>query len=80
MFGRISFVLGALLGAVAAVAVAVAVVLAVPGATTPTPPPKPTAVVLPQDTSPPLPVITAAPSGGPDVVRPSSSIAPFGDQ
>jgi hypothetical protein len=70
---------GALAGVVAALIVAVVVIMALPAATTNLPP-KPTPVILQQDTATPLPIVTLRPSGAPDVALPSASIAPFGDQ
>ena len=66
------------MGVVAALIVAAAVVITLPGATT-TIPSKPTPVILPHETSTPLPVITPAPSGA-NLALPSASLAPFGDQ
>jgi hypothetical protein len=79
MLARMNLIIGAVAGVVAALVVAVVVIIALPGATVNVPP-KPTPVVLPQDTSTPLPIVTIRPSGAPDVVIPSASIAPFGDQ
>ncbi len=79
MSNRMSLVLGAFTGVLAALLVAVAVVMAWPGVTPATPVP-PTPVILPTDTPTPLPVITAAPSGTIQIGVPSQSIAPFGDQ
>ena len=78
MFERMNLLFGAVAGVVAALVVAVVVIIALPGATINVPA-KPTAVILPQDTPTPLPLVTAAPSGI-NVVQPSTSIAPFGDQ
>jgi hypothetical protein len=78
MFGRLSLVFGAVAGVVAALLVAAVVIIALPGATINVPQ-EPTAVILPQDTPTPLPVATPEPSGV-NVVQPSTSIAPFGDQ
>jgi hypothetical protein len=79
MLGRMNLLFGALAGVVAAILVAVIVVVALPGSNV-TVPPKPTPVILPQETGTPLPIVTVRPSGAPDVVLPSASIAPFGDQ
>jgi len=79
MLGRMYLLVGALLGIVVALVVAVAVVLALPDTATSLPP-KPTPVILPQDTPTPLPLVTLRPSGAPEVAIPSASIAPFGDQ
>ena len=79
MLGRMYLLFGALAGVLAALIVAVVVIIALPAATT-NMPPKPTPVILPQDTATPLPVVTLRPSGAPNVALPSTSIAPFGDQ
>jgi hypothetical protein len=79
MLGRMYLVAGALAGVVAALVVALVVIVALPAATTNLPP-KPTPVILPQDTATPLPIVTLRPSGAPDIALPSASIAPFGDQ
>ncbi len=79
MSNRMSLVLGAVTGIVAALLVAAAVVMVWPGVT-PQPPARPTAVILPTASPTPLPVITPAPSGTIQIAGPSQSIAPFGDQ
>jgi hypothetical protein len=79
MSNRMSLVLGAFAGVVAALVIAGAVVMAWPGVT-PVIPARPTAVYLPTDTPTPLPVITVAPSATIQIAGPSQSIAPFGDQ
>jgi hypothetical protein len=76
MSGRLNIVLGAVLGGVSALLLVVAVVVAWPG-TTPTVPPRPTAIILPADTPTPLPVATPTPITS---ATPYQSIAPFGDQ
>lgn len=75
---RMNLIYGALAGVVVALLIAIVVVIALPDSATNVPP-RPTPVVLAQDTATPLPVITVPPSGG-NVLLPSASIAPFGDQ
>ena len=79
MSNRMSVVLGAFTGVLAAFLVAVAVVMTWPGVT-PQAPTRPTPVIIPTDSPTPLPVITPAPSGTIQIAGPSTSIAPFGDQ
>lgn len=79
MANHMHLVTGAVAGVVTALLIAVAVVLFWPGVT-PTPPPKPTALVLPSDTPTPLPVVTPTPVPSVQIVGPTHSIAPFGDQ
>jgi hypothetical protein len=79
MSNRMSLILGAITGVVAALILAAAVVMAWPGVN-PTIPDRPTAVILPTASPTPLPVITAAPSATISIAGPSQSIAPFGDQ
>ncbi len=79
MSNRMSLLLGAVSGIVAALVLAVAVVVAWPGVN-PAIPPRPTAVILPTNSPTPLPLITAAPSATIQIAGPSQSIAPFGDQ
>lgn len=79
MSNRMSVILGAVTGVVAALVLAAAVVMAWPGVNPKIPTP-PTAVILPTDSPTPLPVITPAPSATISIAGPSQSIAPFGDQ
>jgi hypothetical protein len=79
MSNRMSLILGAITGVVAALLLAAAVVMAWPGVNPPLPE-RPTAVIQPTASPTPLPVITPAPSATISIAGPSTSIAPFGDQ
>lgn len=76
MFGRMQLVFGALAGVVTALVVAIAVVVAWP-TSSPTVPPKPTAVVMASH----APSSGASASPTPfNTAKPSATIGAFGDQ